>query len=201
MDYRVVDVREFPKRRVAGFALVATLAGAGLLACKSGPRGPASSERAEEHVAASPVAASTERMERMNSDKQDQAVKSDKEWKEILTPEQYHVLREKGTERAFTGRYWNSKEAGTYVCAACGQALFRSKAKFDSGTGWPSYCQPISEESIRTAEDRSLFLRRTEVLCSRCGGHLGHVFEDGPPPSGLRYCINSASLKLVSEEN
>jgi len=125
--------------------------------------------------------------------------KSEAEWRECLTPEQYRVLRQKGTERPFTGQYHASKEKGTYTCAGCGNALFSSDTKFDSGTGWPSFWKPLEEESVATEEDRSMWMTRTEVLCSRCGGHLGHVFDDGPNPTGLRYCMNSAALKLEPE--
>ena len=127
--------------------------------------------------------------------------KSEAQWREDLTPEEYHVLREKGTEPAFTGAYWDSKDEGTYRCRACGQELFSSETKFDSGTGWPSFYAPAEDAAVETEEDNSFFMRRTEVQCSRCGSHLGHVFEDGPDPTGLRYCINSCSLSLDAAED
>ena len=127
----------------------------------------------------------------------DKVNKSDAEWREQLSSQQYEVARHKGTERAFTGEYWNTKKDGIYQCVCCGQPLFDANTKFDSGTGWPSFYKPVAEGSVELEEDRSHHMVRTEVLCSRCDAHLGHVFDDGPAPTGQRYCMNSASLKLV----
>ena len=131
----------------------------------------------------------------------DKIVKTEAEWKAQLTPMQYHVLREKGTERAGTGEYADNHDQGVYKCAGCGKELFNSETKFESGSGWPSFFAPISSDAVQTETDRKFLMERTEVLCACCGGHLGHVFDDGPQPTGLRYCMNSAALKLEKTEH
>lgn len=126
----------------------------------------------------------------------DKIVKTDAEWQAALTPEQYHVTRKHGTEQAFTGPYWDEKKPGLYACVCCGEPLFDAETKFDSGTGWPSFYAPVADSALEAHEDNSHFMRRTEIRCARCDAHLGHVFPDGPQPTGLRYCMNSTALKL-----
>ena len=134
------------------------------------------------------------------SPRSDAVAKTDAEWAGTLTSDQFKILRRQGTERPFTGKYWDSKTVGTYTCGGCGLPLFSSGAKFKSGTGWPSFTQPIAKDAIADTKDQSLMISRTEILCNRCGGHLGHVFEDGPPPTGQRYCVNGNALDFLAKE-
>ena len=179
----------FTPLRAAAFAAALVLALAAMVsAASAGAPAPAASVKA-----GAPAAASDTALVVLT----DKVVKSDAEWKKVLTPWQYHILREAGTEIAWTGPYVNNHAKGVYRCAACGQLLYSSDTKFESGTGWPSFWKPFSPRSVLTKSDRTLGMARTEVLCSRCGSHLGHVFDDGPPPTGLRYCMNGAALKFV----
>ena len=174
-------------RRAVLFGLATTAVGVACKAVASGPR-PGSGSAGQKGAGMA------------GTETADKVVKTDEEWKKVLTPQQYHVLREKGTERAFTGETWDNHAKGTYVCAACAKELFSSETKFESGTGWPSFWAPISKTAVEEREDNGLFSRRTEVVCARCGGHLGHVFNDGPPPTHLRYCMNSAAMRFVPEK-
>jgi peptide-methionine (R)-S-oxide reductase len=141
-----------------------------------------------------------EESERVPSEQTERVVKSEEEWRQQLTEEQFWIIREKGTERPYTGKYWNHKGKGVYQCAACGLELFSSDTKYDSGCGWPSFYDAMHSGNIKTAKDRSLGMMRIEIMCARCDGHLGHVFDDGPKPTGMRYCVNSASVEFKSAE-
>jgi peptide-methionine (R)-S-oxide reductase len=175
-------------KTVLVMTLIVAGLGAAAYAVKAAPRG-------DGQKAGAPAQGG--RVNELKPDAQGKVVLTDAQWREILTSDQYRVLRKQGTERAYTGDTWDNHAKGTYVCAACGQPLFSSDTKFESGTGWPSFYQPLSEKAVETETDGALGMIRTEVHCSRCGGHLGHVFPDGPKPTGLRYCMNSVSMRFV----
>ena len=177
-------------RNIAGLLLVGLAASGVMVSCN----------RIQDTPASAAAQIKVYSIEKRGYIMSENVVKGSEEWKKLLTPEQFHVLREKGTERAFSGSTWDNHQQGVYRCAGCGLDLFRSESKFESGTGWPSFTAPVAPENVQTKADNSLFSHRTEVLCPRCGGHLGHVFEDGPKPTGLRYCMNSAALQFVASK-
>lgn len=170
-----------------------------LLACNAAPKKPSETATAATASATVTTTADTIVPPQYENGKLAKITKTDAEWKKELTESEYYVLRQEGTERAFSGDLWNNHEKGTYICAACGLPLFSSEAKFESGTGWPSFYQPMKAEYVAENQDNSYGMTRTEVECARCGGHLGHVFDDGPKPTGLRYCMNSVAMDFVKE--
>jgi peptide-methionine (R)-S-oxide reductase len=181
-------------------SLASVLCVASLMFLMSACERTAQSEAPPPAATATPAKATASATSRpANVERTDKVVKTDDEWKKTLTPEQYHILREKGTERAFTGATWDNHDKGVYKCAACGLELYSSDTKFESGTGWPSFWQPIANDRVTVAADNSHGMERDEVLCARCGGHLGHVFDDGPKPTGLRYCMNSGAMTFEKQ--